>query len=80
MNGPLDKFHRELAAEIDRALITRLEVMLDRVPTNDECAKHLHKLCYQASGAWEYFWKGQLILTVLPPTAAEPCFKIIPRP
>lgn len=48
---------------IDDALIERVEVILGRVPSNQEIAAHCYRINYP-DGRREYTWSGQTILKV----------------
>jgi hypothetical protein len=56
---------RDLHAAVELALITRLEQIEGRVPTNAEVAAHALQAIYP-SGTREFKWRGQTFLRVVP--------------
>lgn len=69
---------RALMKAIDDALIGRVEEIEGRVPNNDELKRHACTYTH-ANGRRDYFWKGKAIGRVMPPTAEEPRFTILPQ-
>ena len=57
----LQEIQRIYLAKIEEALITRIEILLGRVPTNEEIAKRC-QLDIHPDGRREYKWDGQTIL------------------
>lgn len=62
MNEFMDQFY----AEIERRLITVIENIEGRVPTNDEVREHCHRAVYP-DGRQEIKWKGVTVLMIHPP-------------
>lgn len=54
---------RARAHDIEKELIRRLEIIYDRVPTNDEVARDV-KCAVHPSGAMEYRYLGKIFLFV----------------
>jgi hypothetical protein len=51
-------YSRECARQIELALVTRIEEIEGRVPSNEEIAKYGIKQYETRSGKVEYHWKG----------------------
>lgn len=62
----IDGFFRERAAEIDRELIRRLEIIYDRVPSNEEIARDIHLTFGPMDHRWYTLRDGTIILEVDP--------------
>lgn len=61
---------RQRMADTERQLITIIESIEGRVPTNDEVRRH--GACgYHLDGRAEWKWRGQTILIVHPPRWAD---------
>jgi hypothetical protein len=62
-----------IVEEVNRAIITRLEEIENRVPSDEEVRQNmkcLMKLCDRpdaGAGMRMWFWKGRRILTLFPP-------------
>lgn len=61
---------RQRMAETERHLITAVEQIEGRVPSNDEIRRHGH-CAHHLDGRAEWKWRGQTILIVHPPRWAD---------
>ena len=61
------QLHRNLLQKVEERLVARIEELEGRVPSNEEVARHGHRVIYP-DGKQEYTWKGMKILEVLPMT------------
>jgi hypothetical protein len=63
----LSEVKRTLAEAIDFAMVGRIEELDGRVPSRDEMNRHIFRLVHIPSGENHFFYKGRLILVVVPP-------------
>jgi hypothetical protein len=67
INKAIALVQRTLTEAIDFALAGRIEVILGRVPSRDEMQRDIYRLVHIATGENHFFYRGTLILVVVPP-------------
>ncbi len=75
---------RRITEEVERAIITRLEEIENRVPSDAEVRASMKCLIkggnMPSAGMRMWFWKGRRILTLFPPDFRKnenPCYRLV---
>lgn len=66
--------YRRLLHLIESRLVRSIEIIEGRVPNREEIALHALK-AYSLDGQMSFFWRGQIILEVVPPKWGECVWK-----